>query len=449
MHVDRRRFLIATAAGSAALAAAPALTAPLSAFGLDAGSMGVRPGSPDDQSRVLQRAIDQAAKTRVPLVLAPGVYHTSGLELPSGACVVGIRSATQLVSTRGMPLLAAERADSVSLSGLVLDGGGLTLPQGRGLMHLGAATGLRITDCTLLRAGGHGIVLDGCDGTVTGTTITDAADTALFSRNSRALVIAQNVIRGAGNGGVRLWQSENRPDGSSILDNHIENTRAVGGGTGQNGNAVNVFRGGNVIVRGNHIRGAAFSAIRGNAASNLQIVGNNCSALDEVALYSEFDFQGAVIADNIVDGAGTGVSVTNFKEGGRLATVHGNLIRNVAARQPGTQPGEQGMGISVEADTTVTGNVIENAANAGIGAGWGQYLRNVAVTGNIVRAAGYGITVSVVTGAGDAVISGNLIFGAKHAAIVGMEFRKVATGDLARGGAERYPQLTIAGNRVS
>ena len=59
-----------------------------------------------------------------------------------------------------------------------------------------------------------------------------------------------------------------------------------------------------MIVRGNHIRNAAFSAIRGNAASNIQIIGNNCSALDEVAIYSEFEFEGAVIADNVIDGAG-------------------------------------------------------------------------------------------------------------------------------------------------
>ena len=46
------------------------------------------------------------------------------------------------------------------------------------------------------------------------------------------------------------------------------------GGSGQYGNAINVFRADNVIVRGNRIGRAAFSAVRGNAASNLQIAGN-------------------------------------------------------------------------------------------------------------------------------------------------------------------------------
>ena len=90
-----------------------------------------------------------------------------------------------------------------------------------------------------------------------------------------------------------------------------------------------------MIVRGNHIRNAAFSAIRGNAASDIQIIGNNCAELDEVAIYSEFDFEGAVIADNVIDGTESGISITNFNEGGRLATVHGNIVRNCCGGLPG------------------------------------------------------------------------------------------------------------------
>ena len=273
------------------------------------------------------------------------------------------------------------------------------------------------------------------------TTITGAADNALFCNDSRGLMITANIIAKSGNGGIRVWQSDKRRDGSLIADNRIEDTRARAGGTGQNGNAINVFRASDVIVRGNHIRNAAFSAIRGNSASNIQIIGNNCAALDEVAIYSEFGFEGAVIADNVVDGAETGISVTNFNEGGRLATVRGNIVRNLGTRRPNRPPDEAGIGIGVEADTAVTGNVIERAARAGISAGWGQYLRNVAITGNVVREAGFGVAVSVAAGAGIAVISGNVFAGTKRGAIVGMEWDKAVTGDLALAGAERYPQL--------
>ena len=171
-----------------------------------------------------------------------------------------------------------------------------------------------------------------------------------------------------------------------------------------------------MIVRGNRIRDCAFSAVRGNAASNIQVIGNNCTGSGEVAIYAEFGFEGAVIANNTVDGAAVGVAVTNFNEGGRLAVVQGNVIRNLVPKRPaGTDPNDgAGIGIGVEADTAVTGNVIENAPSAGISVGFGQYLRDVTVTGNVVRTVGIGIAVSVAPGAGAAVIADNLIAGARQ-----------------------------------
>lgn len=448
MQIDRRRLLAGISTGATALAL-PAIAAPLSAHGLDAGQFGVRPGALDDQSRALQRAIDQAARARTPLLLAPGHYRAGDLKLPDGAQIFGIRGATRIVLTRGPSLLSAEGADAITLDGLTLDGASQPLPPNRGVVHLTGAKSFRIANCAVLGAAGNGIALDRCDGQVSHNIITGAADNALFCIDSRGFRIVGNIIAKSGNGGIRVWQSEKRRDGSLIADNRIEDTGARAGGSGENGNAINVFRAADVIVRGNHIRGAAFSAIRGNAASNIQILGNNCAALEEVAIYSEFDFEGALIADNVVDGAGSGISVTNFKEGGRLASVHGNILRNLRARQPGTRPEEAGVGIGVEADSAVSGNVIENAQTAGIQAGWGPYLRNVAVTGNVVRESGIGIAVSVVAGAGSAVISGNMIAGARRGAIVGMKWHKPVTDDLARAGAERYPQLRISGNQVS
>ena len=382
-------------------------------------------------------------------MLAPGVYRAGGLTLPAGASLLGVRGATRLILTHGPSLLSAEHADTVSLSGLTLDGGGQTLPAGRALVHFDDVKAVRITDCEVAGAGGNGVTLERCDGEVTHCTITGAADNALFCNDSRGLIIAANVISKSGNGGIRVFQSVKRHDGSLIADNRIEDTAARSGGTGENGNAINVYRAADVIVRGNHIRNTAFSAIRGNAADNIQILGNNCTALDEVAIYSELGFEGAVIADNVIDGAETGISVTNFDQGSRLATVRGNIVRNLGKSRTNRPPEEIGVGIAVEADTVVSGNVIERAPNAGIGVGWGQYLRNVAVTGNVVREAGYGVAVSVAAGAGVAVISGNLFAGTARGAIVGMEWHKAVTGDLALSGAERYPQLKISGNQVS
>jgi uncharacterized secreted repeat protein (TIGR03808 family) len=447
MPIDRRSLLLGSL--SVAALAAPAKAVPLSNFGLDAAHFGVRPGAPDDQSAKLQRAINEAAGRRAPLLLAPGVYRAGGLKLSAGSQILGVRGATRLALTQGPALFLAVHADTISLGNLTLDGDNRALPENRGLVHLNNVHALRIGDCDILRAGGNGIALEQCDGAVTHSSISGAADNALFAIDSRGLMIVGNAIRGSGNGGIRVWQSDRRRDGSLIADNRIEETSARAGGSGQNGNAINVFRAGNVIVRNNTIRTAAFSAIRGTAAFEIQIIGNNCTGLDEVAIYSEFEFEGAVIADNIVDQAGFGISVTNFKEGGRLATVRGNIVRNCKARIPGAAPESEGVGIGVEADTAVTGNVIENAETAGISVGWGQYMRDVSVTGNVVRTCGIGVAISVAAGAGTAVIADNMLADSKRGAIVGMEWHKKVTGDLALSGAERYPQLRISGNQVS
>src|SRR5262245_16908877 len=131
MRIDRRRLLAlagaTVGAGVAPAVAAPA-AAPVSALGLDAGQFGLRPGNPDDQSRALQRAVDEAARTRSPVAIAPGVYRAGGVKLPAGAQLIGVRGATRLVLTNGPSLLTAAGADRVTLSGLVLDGGRRPLP---------------------------------------------------------------------------------------------------------------------------------------------------------------------------------------------------------------------------------------------------------------------------------------------------------------------------------
>lgn len=453
MTIDRRAFvagLVTAATPSFACAAVTRAAAPMSAFGIDAATLGVRAGSPDDQTDVLQRAIDQAAAARAPLALAPGVYRAGDLALPAGAQITGIRGATRLVSSRGRPLFVAAQADQVTLAGLVLDGVRARLPPRLGLVSLMNGRGVKISDCAIMAAGGHGIYLEGIAGEISGTTISGAADVAMLSYDAKGLTIARNLVRDAGNNGIQILREVAGEDGTMVLDNRIENIRNDSGGSGQFGNAVNAHRAGHVIVRGNRIRDCAFSAVRGNSASYIEITGNSCSELGEVALYSEFSFEGAIIANNTVDGAEVGVSVANFNEGGRIAVVQGNIFRNLSPRHGKDEPDSaHGIGIYVEADTAVSGNVIENASFAGMIAGWGRYLRDVTITGNVVRGADIGVGVSVVPGAGGAVIANNVISGSRRGAILGMDHIAVVTEELAKDGAARYAQLAITGNRVN
>jgi len=450
MPFDRRRFL--TSATAAAVLTPQALrAAPLpSARGRDAARYGVRADSEADQTRALQRAIDDAATSGAPLALAPGTYRTAKLTLPAGTRLVGAGPATRLKLADGDALLQGNGGDDIALADLTLDGGGRPLPPRRGLVHLVHARNLRISDCRFESTGGNGLWLEGCSGTLRGSTFTGIGRSAVVSFDGAGLLVAQNVILDAADNGIEILRNAIGDDGTQVIDNRIENISAGPGGSGQHGNAVVVFRAGNVIVRGNRVRNCDYSAVRGNSAANIQIAGNSAVDVREVALYSEFAFQGAVIAHNTVDGAAMGVSIANFNEGGRLCVVHGNLIRNlIPKRPPATAPDDEaGVGIGVEADTAGTGNVIENAPRIGILAGWGKYLRDVTITGNVIRDAPIGIGVSVVDGAGTALVGNNLISGARRAAVAGFDHALPVTGDLTREGASRLPQVALHGNVV-
>jgi uncharacterized secreted repeat protein (TIGR03808 family) len=454
MDVNRRLLIGASAAGFAgALAMSPdaARAAPLtSAIGRDATQYGVRPGSADDQTKNLQRAIDEAARAQVPLALPPGVYRTGLLRLQNGTQLIGVRGATKLVFNGGASMFLGEGAGHVGLTGLTLDGGSSPLPQRRGLVHCISGRDIRITDCEISASGGNGIWFEQVSGDVSGNIFTDIATTAVVSFDALGLIVSRNTIVGTNNNGIEILRTAVGDDGTQVLDNRIEDIKAGPGGSGQYGNAINAFRAGNVIVRGNRIRNCDYSAVRGNSASNIQISGNSVSNVREVALYSEFSFEGAVIANNTVDGAAVGVSVCNFNEGGRIAVVQGNIIRNLLPKRPiGTAPDDDaGIGIYVEADSAVTGNVIENAPAFGIMAGWGKYLRDVAITGNVIRNAFVGVGISVVPGAGTALVNNNMISEAPRGAVVGLDHARPITTDLAAEGAQRFAQVVVGANAV-
>ncbi|KRQ12003.1 nitrous oxidase accessory protein [Bradyrhizobium pachyrhizi] len=455
MDVNRRHLIGVTAAGAAgALAMSPdaarAAAPSAGSLGRDVTQYGVRPGSPDDQTRNLQRAIDDAARAQVPLAFPPGVYRTGLLRLAPGSQLIGVRGASRLLFNGGASMLEAEGAGGIVLMGLIFDGGNVPLPTRRGLVHCLSGRDIRITDCQFAGSGGNGIWFEQMSGDVSNNIFTDIATTALVSFDAIGLMVARNTIKGTNDNGIEILRTAIGDDGSIVADNRIEDIKAGPGGSGQYGNAINAFRAGNVIVRGNRIRNCDFSAVRGNSASNIHITDNSVSNVREVALYSEFSFEAAVIANNTVDGAAIGVSVCNFNEGGRIAVVQGNIIRNLLPKRPiGTDPNDgAGIGIYVEADSTVTGNVIENAPTFGIVAGWGKYLRDVAISGNVVRNASVGIGVSVVPGAGTALINNNMISETPRGAVVGLDHARPITPDLSAGGAQQYAQLVVGANAV-
>ena len=456
--LDRRRFLTATAGFAVAGLAVPAQAAKQLA-GIETASMrgsinatelGLHPGALDDQSKAFGRMLAKASDTDAPVFIPPGVYVLSNVTLPSRARLSGVPGATRLVYGGDGHFLAAEGAEHIELTGLVIDGANRWLGDNvQGILDVRSVAQLVIDNCRLLGSPKYGIVAEHCSGRIERSDLSGAAEAAIWSVEAGRMRIAGNTVSDCGNGGILVHRWQAADDGTIVTGNRIDRIMARNGGTGQFGNAINVFRAGRVIVSDNQIADSAFSAIRSNSGSNIQISGNNCVRSGETAIYSEFAFEGAVIASNIVDGAANGISVVNFNEGGRMSAVTGNLVRNLSETgpYPADAPGF-GVGVTVEADASVTGNVIEGAPRYGMHLGWGPYLRNVVATGNVIRDVGEGIAVSVVEGVGAVVISDNVIDGAKRGGIIGHRWTDAVTGDLATE-KSHWPGLTVERNRLS
>src|SRR3954465_5744497 len=214
MSIDRRHFIGATAATGAftvtEAAAAPvaSTTVPVSGLGVEAVHLGVRFNGPEDQTEVLQRAIDRAAGARLPLVLGPGVYRARGLVLQTGARLIGVPGATRIVAIDNTPLIVARGADYILLSGITFDGSSRMLPENAGLIQIAAGRGIAIRDCEIIGAGGNGIVFEGVEGEIAGTTITGAVGAAIHALDSRGLVITRNTIRDIANNALRVWRAQ-------------------------------------------------------------------------------------------------------------------------------------------------------------------------------------------------------------------------------------------------
>ena len=462
---SRRGFLSKAALSGAALTVTPSMALPLFATNprnfparafeshmIHAQAGGVVPGSREDQSAKFQNLLDRSAEKDAPIFLPGGVYKVGGLVFPRRTRIIGVPGSTRLTFNGRGFLARVERADLIHVHGITFDGLGLPLAEsGQGLLTANTVRDLRIKACDFVGSGLHGLDLTGAGGTVSGCYFRTIRDTAIFSKQSAGMTITDNDVADCGNGGILVHRFTLGDDGSVVSNNRIKDIKSTNGGTGQWGNGINVFQAHNVMVSNNRISNCAFSSVRANAGYNIQILGNSCSNSGETALYGEFSFEGAVVANNIVDGGTIGISLANFNEGGRLATVTGNIIRNLTNRLPYKDTGDfkPGIGIYAEADTVITGNAVENVPQAGIHVGWGEFCRNVVVSQNVIRAAPWGVTASVVKGARDVIVKDNVFGEISKQAITGFEWIKPVTKELLGARRTGYGHLTVSGNKLS
>jgi uncharacterized secreted repeat protein (TIGR03808 family) len=431
---------------------APALAraTALGGFGLDATTLGLKPGSPDDQSAALSKALGEAAKRQLPLLLPPGRYMAAGVALPDGANIIGVPGATQLVAARPVAILTAGKLKRISLSGLGFDGLLMRQPERNGIVVLEDVADATLTDLSFANAGAIGLTLNRCGGRVAHSRFALMQESALFSIDARGLAIEGNIVEDCGTNGIQVWRSAAGDDGTIVRGNRVSRIRNEREGNGQFGNGISVFRAGGVLVESNILRDCAYTFIRNNSGSGVQILGNNGQRCGEVGLYSEFTFEGAIISNNRVEDVAAGISITNLDQGGRLAVCSGNLVRRV--RKGFAPKGKEiigGFGIHVEAEASVTGNVIETVSDTALSLGWSWGMRNLVATGNMIRDADIGIGVSLVPKERNVVISGNVIAGIRKGAVIGTEYGKTVTGDLTQGIDRRASGIRVEGNAVS
>jgi uncharacterized secreted repeat protein (TIGR03808 family) len=288
---------------------------------------------------------------------------------------------------------------------------------------------LVVADCQFVRSDVNGLTILRVRADVTRSRFNTSFRGA-FAVESEGLFFSKNYIYLCRSNGVEVRSDTTDATPplrceTVIAENVISSISVTDSeSTGYQGNGVNLYKVTGVTVRDNFISGCAFSAVRANGCSDVVVSGNHCMSSGENAIFVEsFRTDGtlssrayaAVISNNVIDGAGNGVSVGNFLDhGGRLASIVGNVVRNVTQK---VIMGEEqnlyvtsGTAIGCEADAVVSGNVVETA-RWGLSLGTNDSTRDITATGNVIRSTMAGIGVGASTGAKAVIVANNIISG--------------------------------------
>lgn len=379
-------------------------------------------------SATLQQGINVARSNGRPLFIQPGTYTTGDLSIDSSggtnAAVIEAVPGTVIIRyTGGTDFFQIDGISDCVLRGISFDRNNISQSGWASVILVRHASRTLIENCRIFNSPERGIQFADCGTRQTiGTSATDEVltsagqvvgceifdcDTALLATNNVALHIEKNNVHNCSNNGILVWQETPMLDGSSVADNSITYIDAAGGGSGENGNGINVFNANGCNIVNNRIRFCKFSAVRANACSSTIIVNNNIYAMAETAVWAEETGSGSgeanvgtVISGNIINVCGNGICTTNFSNGGRLMTVTSNVVRNACAA---------GGGIFAEGDTVVNANVIECAQQFGVILGTNEYTRNLIASDNVLRNCAAGVAISSSADAGHVLVTDNII----------------------------------------
>ena len=393
-----------------------------------------------DQTLELQAAIFEATKVGGVVQLGAGTYEVGVISLNANVTIQGIPGATKLHAPVDGKIFSILPAGQIIIQGIAFSAKGIK----GNLITAEAVERLIIEDCDF--GGGEAALrIATCGGRIVGNRFRFHQQVACQSIGATGMEISGNTVTDIGNNGIQVWRDDKGDNPTIVTNNIISRIAAEDGKDGPNGNGIIIYASHGAIVSNNRISDCAFTGIRNNSSDDSIITGNNITRCNEVALYVEFEFSGAVVANNIIDTAAHGIAITNFNKGGRLAQCTGNVVRNI--KGVNANGDTLGGGIAAEADTVIANNVIEAAENYGIGLGWGEFARNLSCTGNIVKDCANGIVFSAV-GPGPFIIANNIISGATTGAIFGKDHEKPITTDLGLPNSKAPEQANISGNMV-
>ncbi|NTG51667.1 TIGR03808 family TAT-translocated repetitive protein [Agrobacterium rhizogenes] len=374
--------------------------------------------------------VTNARAQNLPLYLRPGTYPSLQIDVLTSTgsgnpltLTAEVGTATIQLSGSAPYLFKANGVNNIDISNVIFDGNNVALTdssQTAGLLHFSGSgiTNFNIRNCDINNSTAAGISCDsGANGKITDNRIYNC-DTGVFSIDC-TVYVQRNRVTYCNNNGIIIWTSSINGNSSEISDNYIDTIKNNAGGTGQFGNGVGIYRAYNVKILNNTIFNCNYSAIRLNASGNSHVVGNYCYNLRETAIFMEApgageNLDGGVVANNIVNTAGTGILVVNsglYGDGiSRRVTVIGNQVSNLVRNHIPEEGGyTSAIGILVEGSCNVVGNNIENAARCGIVLGTNNASTDLTASGNFVHSCPLGVGYSANSSATGTLISSNLI----------------------------------------
>ena len=368
----------------------------------------------------LQNAINAAITAGKSLYIAAGTYEVSNLGIGGRLRIFATPGAVTLKMANGaLYVIYAGLYGDLTLEGLIFDSTGRTHAVDPGLptrpLVVSKRSGstnstIRVRDCEFRGNGDTGLLVHATAAEITGCRFSNL-DAGVYVLDADGVRIRDNDFTGIVGNGIFVTRTVPSQDGTVISGNRIRNvTQASPTSTGWEANGILATSANNMQIRDNWISGCAFSAIRVNFCTDVQITGNTALASGETAIYLEVqaggttlpDGFGAVVTNNLIDDTANGISLANFNGGGRLAVCSDNLIRNAVVKTLNAGQSNQatggGFGIIAEADCAISGNVIENAATFGMILGTNTYVRDISCTDNLIRSSPIGIGFSGIKG---------------------------------------------------